>query len=516
MAANSSSHETVTAPRGGDEEDLSLIPAEEEERCCAERFITPRVVLCTFTLLNFFTYLDRGALAGSLSAIRVDPALRPPGSTAAAMTDAQGGAVVSGFMIGYMVSCPLFSALGGRFSSRVIILFGMVVWSVACIGTALSPHYWVLLLCRMFVGVGEAAFVGFTVTIIDNIAPPTHRTRWIGTFYAMIPLGTAVGMAVGGVCGTQASPDWLPLAMWRVPFIVEVLASLLVLVMIACMPAAYHLPRRPVEEYISLPRATAMLVKNGNYVLIVLGLATYTFVVGALSVWAIPMLVQGPLHIATITAAVFVGSSTALAGLVGTLAGGTVLDAVGGSEGEAGCANCQLFNVAMIVVCIPFSVLALYTTNVSAMMVSFALAVLALFCTTAPANASILTVVPSSLRPYAVGYSVFVIHLLGDFPSPTVAGVLSDHFSNGCPALNATTCTLQPSQGCYWVVAEGGSAAGSGHCVNQYQLRNALLIVFLVLLLAIPLWGAACLRLRAQAKRREQEEAARSFLVVGW
>jgi MFS transporter, Spinster family, sphingosine-1-phosphate transporter len=45
---------------------------------------------------------------------------------------------------------------------------------------------------------------------------------------------------------------------------------------------------------------------------------------------------------------------------------------------------------------------------------------------TGPINTVIVNVVPPTMRATAVAGSIFAIHILGDVPSPTILGVLSD------------------------------------------------------------------------------------------
>lgn len=161
-----------------------------------KRLLHPIALLFTFKALNGITYFDQGALAGCLRAIRVVQSARGERST---WSDTRVGAVASIFMIGYLITCPIFAALDSKFTSKTLILTRTLVWALACFSTGVSTSYWMLLLSRLCAGIGEAAFGGLTVTIIDNVAPAASRTVWIGTFYSMILVGTAAGMVIGVV-----------------------------------------------------------------------------------------------------------------------------------------------------------------------------------------------------------------------------------------------------------------------------------------------------------------------------
>ncbi|CBZ33311.1 transporter, putative [Leishmania donovani] len=457
-----------------------------------EAWMTPRMVLWTFTMSNFLLYFDRGATVGALSSICSD---RDLAGNDTPLSDAKRGFLVSGFIIGYVVASPLFTCRGSAWGSRMVVLLGMALWCATCLACAVSLNYTVLLVCRILVGVAEAAFVAFTVTIIDNTAPATHRTSWIGFFYSMIPIGTAVGMGCAGLLTSY--PTLWGFTPWRVIYVTEVMAALPIVVLLCYIPASYHLATAT-ESAPQLPflTATGCILCNANYMLLVLGFSMYCFVTGAVSTWGIPFLHEGPLQLTKATAALFMGIATTCSGVVGSLGGGIAVDYWGGSTGPAGAIQCQQFNILMIFIAIPCGVVALMSTDALAFATTFAVAVTALFAITAPINASILNVVPAGLRPYAVSYSIFIIHLLGDFPSPTLAGIVSDFFGRNCGGLSRNGCRAAEQQfQCAWI----DEADGLGRCICRVQLRNALLLVFAYLFLAPPCWAVVWWHLRREA-----------------
>ncbi|ESL06180.1 transporter [Trypanosoma rangeli SC58] len=421
------------------------------------------------------------------------------------------GFIVSGFMVGFMTTSPLFAAFGGVVPSKWMIVGGMVVWALACIGTGFAMSYAFILMCRIVVGVGEAAFVGFTVTTIDRIAPPNSRTLWIGTFYSMMPVGTAIGMTVGGIIssfGVVGSTEG-----WRLVFFSEVLASVPIVLIIAFLPASYNMRQESDEtEYFPLHKATWILLKNLNYVLIVFGYAMYCFVLGAVAVWGIPMLIQGSLELSYMHASLIMGGVTAVTGVLGSIAGGIILDKVGGRDESMNMIKGQLLLALMIAVSVPLGIVAMLMENLGVFIFLLVVSVFALFMVTAPVNAAIMSVVPAELKAYAISYSVFVIHALGDFPSPTFTGFLSDHvFAGGCPQLDYAECGRDSAHNCKWM--NNTADASTGHCVSKHQLRNALLVVFSMMFLAIPCWLVVCLRMWRSRPRPSPSESSRTSLV---
>lgn len=174
----------------------------------------------------------------------------------------------------------------------------------------------------------------------------------------------------------------------------------------------------------------------------------------------------------------------------------------------------QLFDVAMIIIAIPTGIVALMITKIYIFIIAFFVAVAAVYALTAPINAAILTVVRPKLRPHAVNYSVLFIHLLGDFPSPTLAGYLSDRFGNHCNSMNKEQCMQSASSHCRWVEStstyQSVKDSVSGTCESEYQIRNALVFVFLVLIIAIPCWLIVYFRLRRKLRRMKLEHARQS------
>ena len=557
----------------------------------AHRVYTPKFLLFLFTMTNFITYYDRGAISASLTNIRTDSTIVGGSGT---ISETAGGFVVSAFMIGYMIACPIFASLGKWFSAKSLIVVGVLIWAAACFCTGLAQSYGMLVATRMFVGVGEAAFVGFFVTIIDNVAPPASRTAWIGIFYSMIPVGTAIGMAGSGAIASKASLG--AIVGWRLVFFSEVIVSAPVIVLIALMPAKYNpnetvpipcvagalnedgdlvggdsnsrdentplfgnsqvnssvnKPRQSTmsdaslatceveggnkktsqvlssdslnedhrhnhdreEEYIqnagitditageNLDReysdpitALKNILLNIDFICIVVGYGMYVFVTGSVAVFAIPMLTHGPWKMSQIGASSMIGGVVAITGLLGSIVGGIFVDKSGGSTGLSGSFKSMVFSMLMIVICIPVCIGAMYVYEMGAFLTLYVVGVFCLFAVTAPVNAAILTSVDMATRTYAISFSVFFIHLIGDFPSPTITGALSDAFDKGCADWknegNCTTVSAVKSD-CIWVPPKDDS---NGFCTNEYEIRNALVIVFFFLAIAIPSWGVVAFR----------------------
>ena len=58
--------------------------------------------------------------------------------------------------------------------------FGFAVWVIGSVGCAMAPSFWVLILCRVIMGAGEASIITLSNPFIDDVAPPAQKTLWFG------------------------------------------------------------------------------------------------------------------------------------------------------------------------------------------------------------------------------------------------------------------------------------------------------------------------------------------------
>lgn len=89
-------------------------------------------------------------------------------------------------------------ALVDRWSRKKSIGLMAIIWSLATAAGALTRGFWQLFVTRCVIGVGEAGYVPGGAAMISAIFKPEKRARLIGLWQAAIPLGTALGILLGG------------------------------------------------------------------------------------------------------------------------------------------------------------------------------------------------------------------------------------------------------------------------------------------------------------------------------
>ena len=216
----------------------------------------------------------------------------------------------------------------------------------------------------------------------------------------------------------------------------------------------------PVAVPPSLPPLSPLLVvkrvfadvwrclRTPMWTLATFGYASFTFTLGSFAYWGPTIVTKLFPDVPLDTADLAFGGVTAGTGLVGTAIGGLILDRLikreacdqaDGSLSKSGKTMLILF----VSMCIGSPVLffAFFMKSFPSMISMLAVGELFLFITTAPSNAVLLWCVPSDQRAFSMAFSVVVMHLFGDVPSPVFTGYLLQQYGT-TPAVLTVTAFL--------------------------------------------------------------------------
>jgi MFS family permease len=399
------------------------------------------IALSVLTLINLLNYLDRYLVSGIVPDLKAPPL---------GLSDSQIGLLTTAFMIVYMVAAPIFGTLGDRGSRTRPIAFGVFLWSIATIVSGFATTYAHLLGARAIVGIGEAAYVSIAPALLADSFSRSQRGRVLSVFNMAIPVGAALGYIVGGLMSHHFS--------WRAAFFVAGAPGLLLAALVlrvkdpprgsqdeseegeAAQPAkaaatgsttngssrtsagnsASDAPARgAIAVYVDL-------LKRAPYLLVVLGYAAYTFALGGLAVW-MPNFLERVHNIPAVQATTSFGAIVVVTGFLGTFIGGWLGDYWQKSSRQAYLWMSGWVTLAAA----PLTFIALTAASSSVYYPAIIAGELLLFMSTGPINSAIANLVSPSERASAFALSMFVIHLLGDVPSPTLIGWLSDLSSLG-------------------------------------------------------------------------------------
>jgi MFS family permease len=95
------------------------------------------------------------------------------------------------------------SILVDRWSRRKTIGMMAVLWSIATGLGAFSKSFRHLFITRTVVGVGEAGYAPGGSAMMSALYPQEKRSLMMGLWNASIPLGSAIGVAIGGIIAAR-------------------------------------------------------------------------------------------------------------------------------------------------------------------------------------------------------------------------------------------------------------------------------------------------------------------------
>jgi len=371
-----------------------------------------RRVLVLLLAINLFNYIDRQVLAAVLPKIGGEML---GGDTSSGV---KLGWLATAFLFSYMLASPIFGWLADRVSRWMLVGVGVIVWSLASGESGRANLYLHLLITRMFVGIGEAAYGPAAPTLISDYFPVAVRGRVMAWFYMAIPVGSAIGYQLGGVMAEYGH--------WRWAFYSVVPPGILLGLLCLLMwrrPAAIQETAVPRTGERARAGAYLTLLRTPSYVYNCLGMAALTFAIGGISHWMPTYINQfrGAGDIGRVN--LIFGSITVITGITATLLGGIVGDRLRGRIRGAYFVVSGLGLLAAF----PFFVLMLYTPFPLAWVWVF-LSEFCLFFNTGPSNTALANVAHPSVRASAFALNIFVIHALGDAISPPIIGRMTDHF----------------------------------------------------------------------------------------
>ena len=356
--------------------------------------------------ISFFNYADRQAVFSVFPLLEKELHL----------TSVQLGLLGSSFALVYGI-CGIFAgAIVDRVRRVSAILWGLYIWSLICVSTALSRTFGQLLGFRAAEGLGETLYFPASMSLISDYHGRETRSRAMGLHQTSVYIGTVAGGFFAGLIGQHYG--------WRWSFIVFGGSGIVlgaVLHRFLREPCRTGLPACP-----SPVRSFSLLLRKPTVLCLLGAFLCANFVAVVLLSW-MPKFLYDKFHMtlamAGLTATIFVQ----LASMAGSPAGGWLADWLRKTR-PGGRLMVQAIGVFAGA---PFVVLCGMTSSTTWLVLALTLWGFAKGMYDANIFASVYDVIPAESRGSAAGLMNTVGWLGGGAAAPLVIGVLAQVYGLG-------------------------------------------------------------------------------------
>jgi MFS family permease len=369
-------------------------------------------VLMVLVLVYTFNFIDR-QIVGIL-AVPIKSELH--------LSDSQLGLMGGlAFALFYTLLGIPIARLADRVSRTGIMTAALALWSLMTAVCGLTQNFAQLFLARVGVGVGEAGGVTPAYSLICDYFPVKERARALSAYSFGIPIGSAVGIVLGGFITSIMS--------WRAAFFIVGFAGLLITPLLKLTvrepergmldPARSDADRAAGAP--SLFAIIAVLARKPSFWGLSLGASCASMMGYGLFFWAPSFLVRS-FHLSLLHASLAYGGLVLVGGLLGIWLGGVLADRYGAAR-----RGMYAFIPAIaFIATLPFYVAGVLSTT---LWISFAVLLVPTALGLAwlgPVLTAVQHLVPAHMRATASALFLFINNLIGIGLGSTLIGLVSD------------------------------------------------------------------------------------------
>lgn len=308
----------------------------------------------------------------------------------------------------------------GTTSRPKVIALALAIWSAMTALCGLAQNFAQLLLARIGVGVGEAGCTPPAHSLISDMVPPEKRASALAFYSLGIPVGTLLGMMIGGTLADYVG--------WREAFVIVGLpgvALALVVLLVIKDPrhsdAAAILRGKSQPAALPLGQAVAEVMRSRAFVLLLIAGSAASFLAYGKTTWT-TIFFQRTHDLTPGQVGLWFGLLGGVAGILGTWAGGYLADRFGAIN-RRHVLSAPAIGMALAV---PIAIAAYHAP-------SWPLALALLFIPTVfnsfyygPTYSAAQGLVPVRARAIAAASLLFFQNLIGLGLGPLFFGMLSD------------------------------------------------------------------------------------------
>ena len=361
-------------------------------------------------------------------------------------------------MLGGLAFALFYTFLGipiARLADRVgrvgIIAVAVGLWSLATAVCGAAHSFAQLFLARLGVGVGEAGGVAPAYSLICDYFPSRQRARALAAYSFGIPIGSALGIVLGGFI-----THWMS---WRIAFLIVGSAGFWTAPLLKL--TVREPPRDDLESLgaapVPLSAVLATLASKPSFWGLSLGGGTCSMMGYGLFFWMPSFLVRS-FGLSVLQASLCYGAVVLVAGITGIWAGGALADRLGARHRSA-----YAFVPAIAFLCaVPFYAAGVLSANLALCLVLLSIPTALALAWLGPVLAAVQHLVPAGQRATASALFLFVNNLLGLGVGTLLIGSLSDALHVRGAGVESLRYAILSGLSCY-LLASGLFLWGARH-----------------------------------------------------
>jgi MFS family permease len=358
-------------------------------------------------LLYMFDYIDRMIVTSMF--VHIEEAL--------GITHTQSGLLVSAVYWSIVLLTFPVSILIDRWNRTKTIGIMAVIWSLATALCALTGNFVQLVMTRALIGIGEAGYAPGGSAVISGLYPESKRSKMMGLWNASIPLGTAIGVLLGGIIATRLG--------WKHAFGIVAIPGLIVAILFFFVKDYKTVDlsftdKNNVKTKMKAKDKLAQFLSRPSLILTYFGFAAVVFVTTSLITW-----LSTYFHVTRDVPVEKAGSMASVVmvlAIVGAPVGGIITDRWRKKNLRAR----LLFPTITSLLSALFLMIALWMTTGTVQYVFFLLMGVSVTAFVPAAAAVTQDVIHAGMRAMSYAVAVVVQNLLGASTAPLVIGRLYD------------------------------------------------------------------------------------------
>ncbi|WP_353160081.1 MFS transporter [Acinetobacter guillouiae] len=111
--------------------------------------------------------------------------------------------LVTVFTLAYGIGSPVVVALSPENKQRSILLLALFIFSISNLISGLAPNFSILLISRIFAGIGAGVYLAIGISISTALVQPDQRGQAISIIMSGMAAGTVLGVPLGLIISNQ-------------------------------------------------------------------------------------------------------------------------------------------------------------------------------------------------------------------------------------------------------------------------------------------------------------------------